>query len=157
MKAYVFVLYTSHNVRNPTFGHVRPAKNLISLRISAAWLESLAGAFWIAKDAKFLHSNNEASDQTAQMGRLIWVFVGHTCQRIHFLTLRLIPYLAVYTLTTVVGLQSKLNSSNTDGSFTMANLNSYLRPNEILPITQENKYLGKLSYFIMKLYVVCTY
>ena len=28
---------------------------------------------------------------------------------------------------------------------------------EILPIAQENKYLGKFSYSIMKLYVVCTH
>ena len=32
----------------------------------------------------------------------------------------------------------------------------FLSPNEILPIDQENKYLRKLSYFIMKLYVECT-
>ena len=30
-------------------------------------------------------------------------------------------------------------------------------PYEILPIPQENKYLVKFSYFIMKLYVVCTH
>ena len=48
-------------------------------------------------------------------------------------------------------LQSNLNSLNTDGSFTMANSNSFLSPDEILPIDQENKYLRKLSYFIMKL------
>ena len=42
-------------------------------------------------------------------------------------------------------LQSNLNGSNTDGSFTMANSNSFFSPNEILPITQENKYLGKFS------------
>ena len=53
-----------------------------------------------------------------------------------------------------INTQSNLNSSNTDGSFTMAN--SYLNPYEILPLAQENKYLGKL-YFIMKLYVVCTH
>ena len=53
--------------------------------------------------------------------------------------------------------QSNLNSSNTDGSFTMANSNSVSSPYEILPIDQENKYLSKLSYFIMKLYVVCTH
>ena len=47
-----------------------------------------------------------------------------------------------------------LNGSNTDSSFTMANLNSVLSRYEILPIDQENKYLRKLSYFIMKLYVV---
>ena len=52
---------------------------------------------------------------------------------------------------------SNLNSSNTDCSFTMANSNSFLSPYEILPLTQENKYLGKFSYFIMKLYVVCTH
>ena len=54
-------------------------------------------------------------------------------------------------------IQSNLNSSNTDGSFTTANSNSFLSPYEILPIDQENKYLRKLSYFIMKLYVVCTH
>ena len=54
-------------------------------------------------------------------------------------------------------LQSNLNSSNTDGSFTMANSNSFLSPYEILPLAQENKYLGKFSYFITKLYVVFTH
>ena len=52
-------------------------------------------------------------------------------------------------------IQSNLDSSNTDGSFTMANSNSFLIPYEVLPIAQENKYLGKFSYFIVKLYVVC--
>ena len=45
-------------------------------------------------------------------------------------------------------IQLNLNSSNTGGSFTMANSNSVLNPYEILPIDQENKYLRKLSYFI---------
>ena len=54
-------------------------------------------------------------------------------------------------------IQSNLDGSNTDGSFTMANWNSFLSPYEILPTAQENKYLGKVSYFIMKLYVVCTH
>ena len=53
-------------------------------------------------------------------------------------------------------IQSNLNSSNTNGSFTMANSNSFLSLYEIPPIDQENKHLRKLSYFIMKLYVVCT-
>ena len=48
-------------------------------------------------------------------------------------------------------IQSNLNSSNTDGSFTMANSNSFFE--SLLPIAQENKY--SISYFIMKLYVVC--
>ena len=37
--------------------------------------------------------------------------------------------------------QSNLDSSNTDGSFTMANSNSFLSLYEILLIAQENKYL----------------
>ena len=45
-----------------------------------------------------------------------------------------------------------LNSSNTDGSFTMDHSNSFLSPYEILPIGPENKYLGKCSDIIMKLY-----
>ena len=32
--------------------------------------------------------------------------------------------------------------SNTDGSFTMANSNSFLSPYEIYPTAQENKFLG---------------
>ena len=53
--------------------------------------------------------------------------------------------------------QVSLNSSNIDSSFTMADLKSFLSPDEILPIIRENKYLGKFSYFIMKLYVVYTH
>ena len=56
-----------------------------------------------------------------------------------------------------IKLQLNLDSSNTDGSFTMANSNSFLSPYEVLPIAQENKYLGKFSYFIVNLYVVCTH
>ena len=54
-------------------------------------------------------------------------------------------------------IQSNLNSSNTYDSFTTANSNSFLNPYEILPIAPENKYLGKFSYFIMKLYVLCSH
>ena len=50
-----------------------------------------------------------------------------------------------------------LNSSKPDGSFTMANSNSFFSPYEILPIAQERRYLEEISYFIMKLYVVCTH
>ena len=54
-------------------------------------------------------------------------------------------------------LQSNLSSSNTDGSFTMADSNSFLSPYKILSIVQEDKYLGRISYFIKKLYVACTH
>ena len=43
--------------------------------------------------------------------------------------------------------QSNLNSSNTDGSFTMANSNSFLSPYEILPIAQEYKYLAIFHFY----------
>ena len=54
-------------------------------------------------------------------------------------------------------IQYNLNGSNPDGSFTLDDSNSFFSPYKILPIAQENKYLGILSYFIMKLYVVCTH
>ena len=55
----------SRNVRKRTFVHERLAKIPVSLRILAVWSESSLGAFWIAKKAKFLHADNEDSDQTA--------------------------------------------------------------------------------------------
>ena len=39
------------------FGYVRPAK----IQIRAVWSESSLGAFWIAKDAKFIHADSKAS------------------------------------------------------------------------------------------------
>ena len=52
-------------------------------------------------------------------------------------------------------MESNLNGSNNNGSlFTMVNLDLFLSPYEILPIAQENKFLGKFSYVIMKLYIV---
>ena len=39
----------------------------------------------------------------------------------------------------------------------MAHSNSLLSPYEILPIVQENKYLRKFFYFIIKWYVECTH
>ena len=38
-----------------------------------------------------------------------------------------------------------------------ANSNLFLSPYEILPIAPEKLYFRKFSYFIMKLYVVCTH
>ena len=55
-------------------------------------------------------------------------------------------------------IQYNLSGSNPDGSFTVDDSNSFLSPYKILPIAQENKYLGIFfSYFIMELYVVCTH
>ena len=45
------------------------------------------------------------------------------------------------------------NGSNTDGSFTMDDSNSFFSLYKILPIAQENKYLMFLfSYYIMQLF-----
>ena len=52
-------------------------------------------------------------------------------------------------------LQYNLNGSNPDGSFTGDDSNSFFSPYKILPIAQENKYLGIFSYFIMEL--CCVY
>ena len=58
----------------------------------------------------------------------------------------------------ILKIQSNLNSSNTDGLFTMANSNSFLSPYETRPKAQENKYLifREIFLFIIKLYVMCT-
>ena len=68
----------NRNYRKRTFRHVRPAKTQICLRIRAVWSEFSLGTFRIAKDAKFLHVDNEDSDQTARMRWLIWVFIVRT-------------------------------------------------------------------------------
>ena len=44
-------------------------------------------------------------------------------------------------------IQDNLNGSNTDGSFTVDDSNSFFSPYKILPIAQENKYLI-ISFFI---------
>ena len=49
-------------------------------RSAFAFTQSL-GAFWVANDVKFLNTDNEDSDETAWIRRLICVFVGRTCQR----------------------------------------------------------------------------
>ena len=36
----------------------------------------------------------------------------------------------------------------------MANSDSFFSSYKILPIAQENKYLGKFSYFVMQMYVI---
>ena len=69
--------------------YVRPGKIQTRLRIRAVWSEFSLGAFWICEYAKFLHADNEDSDQTAWMRSMIWVFVGRTCQKVRVLTLRL--------------------------------------------------------------------
>ena len=49
--------------------------------------------------------------------------------------------------------QYDLNGSNPDGSFTLDDSNSFFSPNKILPIAQENKYLG--IFFLFYYGIVC--
>ena len=51
-------------------------------------------------------------------------------------------------------IQYNPNSSNMDGWFTVEDSNFFFSPYKILPIAQENKYLGIFSYFILEMYVV---
>ena len=55
-----------------------------------------------------------------------------------------------------LSLQSSLDGSNTDGSFTMANSNSFLSPYEILPIAQE-KIIFKEIFLFYREIVCCAY
>ena len=65
--------YVSCLMTKPTKWSVRPAKTQISLGIRLVWSESLQCAQWVAM---FLHADNEDSDQTGRMPRLIWVLSG---------------------------------------------------------------------------------
>ena len=57
---------------------VRPAKTQISLGIRLVWSKSSLCAQRVVKDPRYLHADNEDSDQTGRLPRLIWVFAGHT-------------------------------------------------------------------------------
>ena len=106
----ICVKYVSHDVgKRNTSGSVRPAQIQIRLRIRAVWSEPSLGAFGIAKDERFRHADNEDSDQTARMRRLIWVFDGRTCQKVRRLTLRHI-YVEMAILTNTIAFFSVENS-----------------------------------------------
>ena len=65
---------------------------------------------------------------------------------------------ALYISYTVkyIDIQTIYTDSNIDNSFNRYDANSFLSPYEILLIAEDNKYLRKFSYFITKLYVMCT-
>ena len=74
---YIFIAVIEDVIKR-TFGHVRPAKIKTILHIRTVWSKLKLGTFRIAKDVKFLHSDNEDSDQNARMRRLIRVFIGRS-------------------------------------------------------------------------------
>ena len=80
----------SHLVTKPKNWHVLPAKTQISLGICPVWSESSLCAQCVAKDPSFLLADNEDSDQTWRMPRLIWVYAGRTCHFVGFVMRRYI-------------------------------------------------------------------
>ena len=68
----------SHLMTKPTKWSMCPGKTQISLGICPVWSESSQCTQLVAEDPVFLHADNEDSDQTGQMPRLIWVFAGRT-------------------------------------------------------------------------------
>ena len=101
----VFFTVSFEPQRQKTYlGHVRPVKIQISLRIRAVWSESSLGAFWIASDAMVLPVDNEDFYQTVRMCRLLWAYVGRTCQKVRFLTLRNIYSERLFELANIIEL-----------------------------------------------------
>ena len=66
-KVWIRAKHYEPNIRNHTLRNVYSAKIQISLSIRDIQSEPLLAAFWIAKNAKFLHADNEHSDQIARM------------------------------------------------------------------------------------------
>ena len=54
-------------------------------------------------------------------------------------------------------IQYNLNGSNMDDSFTVDDSNSFFSPYKILPIAQENKYLGFFFFLFYHGIVCCVY
>ena len=70
------------SIRKHTFGHVYPCKIQTSLFICADWSESFLGKFRFPRMQSFFMQRTK-TDQT--VCRLIWVFIGCTCHKVHFL------------------------------------------------------------------------
>ena len=64
-----------------------PSENWDKPAHCAVWSESFHDTFCLAKGAKFLHADNWDWSETAWMRMLIWVFVGHTCQKVFFFSI----------------------------------------------------------------------
>ena len=71
----------------------------------------------MAKDTKFLDVDNEDSDQTARMRRLILVIVWCTCQEVRFLTIRLVSACMFYNRSYIIWAMPCENVSSGYASF----------------------------------------
>ena len=63
--------------------------------IRPVWSESSLCVLRIANDPRFLHAENEDSDQTGRMPRLIWVIAGSTCHFVGFVARRLNSWIGI--------------------------------------------------------------
>ena len=70
-------------VRRHTFSSMSPKKTQISLRNRAVWSDSSLSARRNFASLAFQNAPSEDSDQTARMRRLIWIFAGRTCPKLH--------------------------------------------------------------------------
>ena len=70
MMMMVIMMIMNLNVRKLTSGHYARSEDSD---------QNLHLVQFVTKNAKFLHADNEGSDQTARMHRLVWVFVGRKC------------------------------------------------------------------------------
>ena len=89
LQAYIGFKSNRNEIKEPPHDKtnkiiVRPAKIQISLGIRPVWSEALMGAQWVAKDQSIPHVDNEDSDQTGRVPRLIYVFAGCTCHFVGF-------------------------------------------------------------------------
>ena len=75
-----------------------PSKESDQLAQSGSLIRIFTGHILIAKDAMFLHADNEDADQTTRMHRLIWFFDGRACYMVRFVTLHLNLRLAFFEL-----------------------------------------------------------
>ena len=92
-KCYKFLLYMkSRNAKKRSFWHFEMCtqqRDSDQTAHSRSLIRIFTVRIRIDKGAKFLHADNEDSEQAARMRRLIWVFVGRTWQKVHFLILRI--------------------------------------------------------------------
>ena len=75
-------------------------------------------------------------------------WVMHLIILLHHIPILQCIHTSVYTV--------EPDGSNTDGSFTMVNSNSFLSPYEMLPIAQENKYF-RIFFLFYREIVCCVY
>ena len=126
-----------------------------SRRTSLIWCLPLS-CFAIRDSGSSKPSRHTALKQRLFNADSTSTFAYTVCQCAFYGTLGINGFKALYIIFAAY-IQSNFNGLNTDGWFTMAYSNSFLSPYGIFPITQVHIYWGKFSYFIMKLYVVCTH